>query len=108
MIAHVNEENFEEEILYSDTSVVVGFGVRWRAPHMMFDPKFKELSRKYKGKIKFLKCDMEKNKALADLLDVKSIPTLLIFYDGEIQHRAKGNYDVVAFEEKLKELLERC
>jgi len=108
MVIAVNEENFEEEIVYSDVPVVVDFWAKWCTPCLAFAPIFKKLSKKYKGEIKFLKCDVGKNKALVDLFNVKSIPTLLFFCDGEIKNRTKGKYDAERLEEKLKDLMERC
>ncbi|MCD6558095.1 MAG: thioredoxin [Candidatus Aenigmarchaeota archaeon] len=108
MVEHVNEENFEEEILYSDIPVVVDFWATWCAPCLAFAPTFKKLSKKYEGRIKFLKCDVGKNKALADLLGVKAIPTLLFFCDGEVRERATGKYDTESLEEKLKNLMKKC
>jgi len=105
---HVNEENFQEKILYSDVPVIIDFWAKWCSPCLAFAPTFKKLSRKYDGKIRFLKCDAGKNKALADLFDVKSIPTLLFFCDGEIQDRATGRYNAEKFEEKLRNLIEKC
>jgi len=108
MVEHVNEENFEEEILYSDIPVVVDFWATWCAPCLAFAPTFKKLSKKYEGRIKFLKCDVGKNKALADLLGVKAIPTLLFFCDGEVRERTTGKYDTESLEEKLKNLMKKC
>ncbi len=108
MVIHVDEENFEEEILYSDIPVVVDFWAKWCAPCLAFAPVFKELSKKYGGKIKFLKCDIEKNKAVANLFNVKSIPTLLFFCDGELVDRTTGKYNDEKLEGKLKGLMQRC
>ncbi len=108
MVGHVSEENFEEEILYSDIPVIVDFWATWCRPCLAFAPTFKKLSKAYEGRIKFLKCDVGKNKALADLLSVKAIPTLLFFCDGEIHERTTGKYDTESLEEKLKNLMEKC
>ena len=108
MVIDINEENFEEEIVYSDVPVVVDFWTKRCRPCLAFAPTFKKLSKKYEGEIRFLKCDVAKNKALTDLFNVKSIPTLLFFYDGEIQDRMVGNYDTEKLEEKLRNLIEKC
>ena len=108
MVINVNEENFEEEIVYSGIPVVVDFWAKWCHSCSAFTPTFKKLSKKYKGQIRFLKCDVAKNKAITDLFDVKSIPTLLFFCDGEIQDRITGKYNAEKLEEKLKNLMEKC
>lgn len=108
MLIHVSEENFEEELLYSDIPVVVDFWAKWCSPCLAFAPTFKKLSKKYEGKIKFLKCDLGKNKALADLFNVKAIPSLLFFCDGEVHDRTTGIYNVEALEKKLKSMMEKC
>jgi thioredoxin 1 len=108
MTIDINEGNFEEEIVYSDVPVVVDFWSKRCRPCLAFAPTFKKLSKKYKDQIRFLKCDVAKNKALTDLFNVKSIPTLLLFNDGELQDRMVGNYDIEKLEEKLKNLMEKC
>jgi thioredoxin 1 len=108
MVIDVNEENFEEEIVYSDVPVVVDFWAKWCKPCLAFAPTLKKLSKKYKDQIRFLKCDVAKNKALTDLFNVKSIPTLLFFHEGELQDRMIGNYDTEKLEEKLRNLMKKC
>ncbi len=108
MILHIDEDNFEDEVIYSEIPVVVDFWARWCRPCLTFAPTFKELSKKYEGKIKFLKCDIEKNKAIANLLNVKSIPTLLFFCSGEVKERITGKYNVEKLEERLKSLMKEC
>jgi len=108
MLSNVNEENFEEEVIYSEIPAVVDFWAKKCPPCIVFGPIFEKLSKKYKGRIKFLKCRVGKNRGLADLFDVKSIPTILFFCEGEITKRIKGKRDTASMEKELKDLLKRC
>ncbi len=108
MITEITEENYEDEIIFSEIPVVVDFWAKWCNPCMAFAPIFEKLSKKYEGKIKFLRCNIEKQKAIATFFNVKSIPTTLFFCNGEIKFRLVGNYNLKNFEEKLKKLLKEC
>ena len=108
MLEHVNDENFEEEIIYSDKPVVVDFWSNSCKPCSQFAPTFKALSTKYEGRVKFLKCDVVRNKAITNLFNIKSVPSVLFFCEGKIVDRITGNYNANEFEKNLKKLLEGC
>jgi len=108
MVLQVNEENFEDEILYSDIPVIVDFWAKWCKPCLEFSPTFEKISKLYEGKVKFIKCNIEKNKSIANLFDVKSIPTILIFCDGKIVRRLLGSYKLKEIKEELEKVVKSC
>lgn len=82
--------NFEEEILSSDQLVVVHVGTD-RSPHSKeLAPAFRTLAREYAGKAKFGKVDADKQMTLCQRLGIRSLPTVLFFYHGQIVDAATG------------------
>jgi thioredoxin 1 len=86
----VNEKNWREEVLESDIPVIVDFWAEWCPPCRMIAPVFEELSKEYKGKLKFAKLDTDKNQTIAVKYGVMSIPTLSIFHKGRPVERIVG------------------
>jgi thioredoxin 1 len=89
-ITHADSTNFEAET--ASGSVVVDFYADWCPPCKMLAPVFEELAGEYEGKIKFLKFDTqpENNKAIAQQYGIMSIPTLILFKDGQEVDRITG------------------
>ena len=86
----VNSENFEQEVLKSDIPVLVDFNAVWCGPCKMLAPSLEELSEEFDGKMKFLSLDIDEAGDIAGQYGVMSIPTLIIFKDGEIFSRSMG------------------
>ncbi len=107
-VLEVTDENFEEEIVYSELPVVVDFWAPWCGPCKAFAPVFEKISKKFDGRIKFMKCNVEKNKAVAEMFGVKSVPTLLFFCDGKVVDRSVGSYPIDSLEKKLLWLEKQC
>jgi len=82
-IAYVNDDAFNDTVLKSKIPVLVDFWATWCKPCAMIAPVLEELAPQYKDKVKFVKMDIEKNKATPAKYHVMSIPTLLIFKNGE-------------------------
>lgn len=76
-------DNFETEVTNSDIPVFVDFYANWCGPCKMMAPLVDELAAEYEGKMKFAKCDIDENMALASKYRVMSIPTFMIFKNGE-------------------------
>jgi thioredoxin 1 len=79
----VDNNNFKAEVMDSDLPTVVDFWAEWCGPCKMIGPSLEELSEEMAGKVKITKLNIDENPDLAAQFGVRSIPTLLIFKDGE-------------------------
>lgn len=82
-IVHVTDANFEEEVLNSSKPVLVDFWAAWCGPCKMIAPILDELAGTYGDKIKIAKLDVDANKATPAKFNIRGIPTLIIFKNGE-------------------------
>ena len=97
-ISHLTESTFSEEVGASDVPVLVDFWAEWCTPCKMIAPILEEISAEHDGKIRIAKVDVDAHPGLARQFDVMSIPTLVLFKDGEPEHRivgAKGKAQLV-------------
>jgi len=83
-VLNVTEKNFEEEVLKSKKKVIVDFYANWCMPCKMMSPKLDEISEELGDSIKVVKINLDENINLADKYEVMSIPTIMIFNNGEI------------------------
>lgn len=79
----VDESSFEQIVLKADKPVLVDFWADWCKPCKMIAPILDELSEEYSDRISFVKLDVDQNQKVAAKYRVMSIPTLLIFKNGE-------------------------
>ena len=82
--------NFEKEVLKSEIPVLVDFYATWCGPCKMIAPLVEEISEEYAGKAKVCKVDVDDAAELAIAFGVSSIPTLIVFKNGEIHKKAVG------------------
>jgi len=85
-----NDQNFEAEVLKSETPVLVDFWASWCQPCLRLAPTIDELADAYSGKVKVGKVDTEAAIQTAAKYQVHSIPTVLLFQDGEVVEKLVG------------------
>jgi thioredoxin 1 len=84
------DDNFDSEVLKSDKPVLVDFWAVWCGPCRMIAPIVEELANEYDGKAKIGKLDVDNNQQVSIKYGVRSIPTILIFKDGQIKDTIIG------------------
>jgi thioredoxin 1 len=84
-IAHVSDDQFEEQVLKSSEPVLVDFWAEWCGPCKMIAPILDELATSYAGKIKIAKINIDHNQKTPRNYNVRGIPTLMIFKDGKVE-----------------------
>ena len=99
----ITKDNFEEEVLKSAQPVLVDFWASWCGPCKMLSPVISELADEYEGKVKVGKVNVDEQPELAAAFRVASIPTVVLFKDGEIADRSVGYRPKQQLEEMIKE-----
>ena len=86
----LTEQNFEEEVLKSDKPVLVDFWATWCGPCRMLAPTIEKIAEEQEGVIKVGKIDVDEEPELAAKYGIASIPTLMVFENGEVKTSSVG------------------
>ncbi len=86
----IGNHNFKEEVLDSKVPVIADFWAEWCVPCKMIGPVLEKLAEEYAGKIKVAKINVDENGEIASQFNIVSIPTLLVFKDGNIVNKQIG------------------
>ena len=97
--------NFDADVLGSEIPVVVDFFATWCGPCRMMAPVIEELAEEYDGKVKIGKLDVDENSDIAARYGVMSIPTIILFKNGEVFSKGVGLQDKEVLENAIKEML---
>ncbi|MCL1944606.1 MAG: thioredoxin [Firmicutes bacterium] len=101
MVIHATTDEFKSVVLESKVPVLVDFWAEWCGPCRMLAPTLDKLAEELEGKASIVKIDVDAEKAIAAQYEVSSIPTLLVFKDGQLMDRRSGVMNI----KQLKSML---
>ena len=90
MAKEFNDANFQSDVLASDKLTVVDFWAEWCGPCRAIAPVFERLSDQYQGKLRFARMNIDEYPNAARTLGIQAIPTLIVFYKGNVVERIVG------------------
>lgn len=102
----VTDASFEKDVLQSDIPVLVDFWAVWCAPCRMIAPIIEELAADQEGKLKVAKMDVDHNPQVPTKYGIRSIPTLLIFKNGQVVDQMIGAVAKAMIMTKLEKVLD--
>ena len=100
----ITSENFES-LMNGELPLVVDFWATWCGPCRMVGPVISELAQEYDGRIVVGKCDVEENEDIAMEFNIRNIPTILFFKDGQVTDKMVGAQAKARIKEKFESLL---
>lgn len=99
---NVNDSTFTEEVINSETPVLVDFWAAWCGPCRMIAPILDEIATEKGEKIKIAKVNIDENQAMAGQLGISSIPTMILYKDGQPVEKIVGAYPKLRILEKIE------
>lgn len=102
----LTDKNFNEEVVKSKIPVLVDFWAVWCSPCQMQNPILEELVKEYKGKVKIGKVNVDENPESSSRYQVMSIPSLLLFKDGEVIKQMMGVQSKERLVSEIKKVLQ--
>ena len=105
MALELTDSNFQNEVLESDQPVLVDFWAAWCGPCRAIAPTIEQLADDFEGRAKIGKVDVDQNQQTAMQYNVRSIPTLLFFKDGQVVDQMIGAAPKKVLAEKLESLV---
>lgn len=100
-LVQLQSKDFDKEVIRSEVPTVVDFYADWCGPCRMVSPIIETLSLEYAGKAKFVKINTDDNPDLAEKYGIMSIPTIMIFKNGEVASRTIGAGPAAMYKQKI-------
>jgi thioredoxin 1 len=101
-VGKVSDSTFDSEVLKATSPVVVDFWAEWCGPCRMIAPALEEIAGSLDGKVKIVKLNVDENPKTAAKYGIQSIPTLMIFKDGQMASRQIGALPKQKLEDWIK------
>ena len=105
MGTRVDDANWDAEVLGADKPVLVDFWAEWCPPCKAMDPILDQLSVELADKVKIVKLDVDSNPGTTVRYNVRAMPTLIVFQDGQPVHRFQGASGKAGLLEQLSDFL---
>jgi len=105
MAKEISGEEFNKEVLQSQIPVLVDFWAPWCGPCHMVAPIVDAVAQKYQGRLKVVKLNVDNGRQVAAQYGIMSIPTLMLFKDGNQVEQMIGVLPQVALEDKIKRFI---
>jgi len=104
-ILTLSDATFDESVGGADTPLIVDFWAEWCGPCKMITPVLEDIAKEHEGTLQVAKLNVDDNPNIARRYDVMSIPTLLVFADGEVKKRLVGAKGKAQLLEELAEFI---
>jgi len=104
-VLHLNDSNFEAEVLQSDKPCLVDFWAPWCGPCKAIGPVISELAEQFDGKVKVVKVNVDESPETPGKYGIRAIPTLIMFQGGKVIEQvtgAVGKTQLIAMIDKAK------
>lgn len=101
MAKAITQSEWQAEVINSPTPVLVDFWAVWCGPCRLIAPIVEELAKQYEGKLKVYKVDVDQEQSLAMRYGIMSIPTLLLFKNGQVVEQIVGALPKGAIEQRI-------
>jgi thioredoxin 1 len=89
-IIHITDDTFEQEVLQSQTPVLVDYWAEWCGPCKMIAPALDQIASEYAGRLKVAKLNIDENQSTPPKYGIRGIPTLMLFKNGNLEATKVG------------------
>jgi len=105
LVIEVTDNNFDAEVLQSETPVLVDFSATWCGPCKRLEPVVREIAGEFEGRLKVVKVDVDQARQTAAKFGVMSVPTLFLFKAGQVKDQHIGLASKGILADKVQKVL---